>query len=133
VRRLLARVEELTKPRLGAATVSPDTTVFLDAGSFQLWLARQVKGDRWTALSAPVGRRQRDPWKIRRAMTTWASTLYLLIDDISDLGQRELRRPGMHFHPRVPMQVALDGVCYLNDLLPTLCSGHGDSPVSSLS
>jgi hypothetical protein len=30
------------------------------------------------------------------------------------------------------MQVALHGVCYLNDLLPTLGSGHGDSPVGSL-
>ena len=66
-------------------------------------------------------------------MATWASTLYLLIDDISDLGQRELRRLGVHFLPRVPMQVAVHGVCYLNDLLPTVCSRHGDSPVISLS
>jgi hypothetical protein len=62
-------------------------------------------------------------------MATWASTLYLLIDDISDLGQRELRCLGVHFLPRVPMQVALHGVRYLNDLLPTLGSRHGDSPV----
>ena len=29
-------------------------------------------------------------------------------------------------------QVPVHGVCYLNDLLPTLGSRHGDSPVSSL-
>jgi hypothetical protein len=69
---------------------------------------------------------------IRRATATWASPVYLLIDDNSDLGQRELRRSGVRFHPRVPMQVALHGVCYRNDLLPTLGSGHGDSPVRSL-
>jgi hypothetical protein len=62
-------------------------------------------------------------------MATWTSTLYLLIDDISDLGLRELCRPRVRFLPRVPMQVALHGVCYLNDLLPTLGSGHDDSPV----
>jgi hypothetical protein len=56
---------------------------------------------------------------------------YLLIDDMPDLGQREFRRPGVHFLPRVPMQVALDHVRYLNELLPTLGSGHRDSPVSS--
>ena len=66
-------------------------------------------------------------------MATWASPVYLRIDDISDLGHRELRRPGVRFLPRVPMQVALHGLCYLYDLLPTLGSGHGDSPVSSLS
>ena len=65
-------------------------------------------------------------------MATWASTLYFLIDDMPDLGQSELRRHGVHFPPRVPMQVALHGTCYLNDLLPTLGSGHGDSPVSRL-
>jgi hypothetical protein len=88
--------------------------------------------DRWIALLAPFRRRRRDARKIRRAMGTWASALYLLIDDIPDLGQRERRRPGMQFLPRAQMKVALHGVCYLNDLLPTLGSGHGDSPVSSL-
>jgi hypothetical protein len=65
-------------------------------------------------------------------MAIWASPVDLLIDDTFDPGQRELRRPGVRFLPRVPMQVALHGVCYLNDLLPTLGSGHGDSPVWSL-
>ena len=65
-------------------------------------------------------------------MATWAPTPYLLIDDISDLGQREFRRPGVHFRPRAPMQVAPHEARYFNDLLPTLGSGHGDSPVSSL-
>jgi hypothetical protein len=65
-------------------------------------------------------------------MGTLASTLYLLIDDVSDLGQCEFRRPGVHFLPRVPMQVAPHDVRYLNDLLPTLGSGHRDSPVNGL-